>query len=133
MNAVVVDSSALVALVLEEDDATRILRALHDTELRQISAFTLLETSLVVMSRKGPAGQAIFEALVERLRLDVVAMDREHAQVARQGWIRFGKGRHPAGLNIGDCCSYALAYLSGLPLLCKGDDFPKTDLSLAQY
>lgn len=133
MNAVVVDSSALVALVLEEDDAPRILGALLATDMRQISAFSFLETSLVVMSRKGPAGHAIFEALVERFRLDVVAMDREHAQVARQGWVRFGKGRHPAGLNIGDCCSYALAYLSGFPLLCKGEDFQRTDLTLADY
>jgi ribonuclease VapC len=85
------------------------------------------------MSRKGPAGRLIFDSLCEELLLEVVPFTVEHLRLARQAWELFGKGRHPAGLNLGDCCSYALARATGHPLLCKGNDFVRTDLDLVSY
>jgi len=131
--AVVIDSSALVALALEEPEAQRLLAAIISTEMRQVSSFSVLETSLVLSSRKGAPGQAIFDSLLEFLRIEVMPLTLDQVRVARHAWTQFGKGRHPAALNIGDCCSYALARVSGFPLLCKGQDFPKTDLPLADY
>ena len=119
--------------MLREADAQRILSAILDTEIRRVSAFSVLEASLVVSSRKGAPGQAIFDSLLESFDLEVVPLDREQVHAAHRAWQHFGKGRHPAALNIGDCCSYALAQISGFPLLCKGEDFPKTDLLLLSY
>jgi len=131
--AVVIDSSALVALVLKEPEAQRMLAAVLATDIRQVSSFSVLETSLVLSSRKGAPGQVLFDSLLEFLRIEVVPLGLDHVRAARQAWARFGKGQHSAALNIGDCCSYALAQISGFPLLCKGQDFPQTDLPLMDY
>ncbi len=128
--ALVIDSSALIALFLEEGDRDRILDSILGARRRLLSAFSLLESGIVAEARKGPAGRALFDELCRSLELLVVALDEEQSRVAREAWRRFGKGRHPASLNIGDCCSYALARISGLPLLCKGQDFPETDLEI---
>lgn len=129
----VVDSSALVALALAEPEALALRAALLASPQRAIGAFSLLETTLVLLRRKGPPGRRLVEALADRLRLDVVPLDGAQVRLARAAWERFGKGRHPAALNIGDCCSYAVARQLARPLLCKGDDFPQTDLPLVRW
>ena len=126
----VVDSSALIAILLREPEEKAFLDLIFAAEERKVSAFSILETSCVIQSRRGPAGRSILDSLSEELSLEVVPFTTEHLQLARQAWERFGKGKHPAGLNLGDCCSYALARATGYPLLCKGNDFPRTDLDL---
>lgn len=123
-----VDSSALLAILFEEVERTRALDEIFDAERRLISSFSFLETSLVATSRKGLAGKTLLDGLLRDSGLEVVDLDREQAEIARDAWYEYGKGRHPAGLNIGDTCSYALARAAGLPLLFKGDDFGRTDL-----
>jgi len=124
----VVDSSALVAILFEEAERPRALDEIFDSERRHISAFSFLETSLVAISRKGVAGKTLLDGFLQESAIQVVSLDREQAETARDAWDEYGKGRHPAGLNIGDTCAYALARTTGLPLLYKGDDFGRTDL-----
>jgi ribonuclease VapC len=126
----VVDSSAFVALLLGEPEQERFARVLASAAELWVSAFSVLETAIVVADKKGPQGLLTWDALLLRLQVQVVPMTAIHATVARDAWLRFGKGRHPAALNIGDCCSYAVARHAGLPLLAKGADFPLTDLEL---
>jgi len=123
-----VDSSALIAILLSEDERATALDALFDAERRLMSAFSLVEASIVVTARKGIAGKSLLDGLLQDAGIEIVALDREQAEIARDAWYDFGRGRHAAALNIGDCCSYALARASDLPLLFKGDDFPHTDL-----
>lgn len=129
----VLDSSALLAILFKEPEQTAFLDLILDAEERRISSFSILETGAVILSRKGPAGRLIFDSLCDELLLEVTPFTAEHLRLARQAWERFGKGRHPAGLNLGDCCSYALARATGRPLLCKGNDFVRTDLDLVSY
>ncbi len=124
----VIDTSALVAVLLNEPEAARIARAIDLTSIRLLSAASFLETSIVLESRKGDAGGREFELLLYRAAIEVVAIDREQAEIARLAWRRYGKGRHPAGLNFGDCFAYALARQQGLPLLFQGGDFAHTDI-----
>ena len=126
----VLDSSALLAILFGEPEQNAFLDLIFDTAERRISAFSLLEAGSVVLARKGPAGRLIFDSLCEELALEVVPFTAEHMRLARQAWERFDRGRHPAALNLGDCCSYALARATGDPLLFKGNDFPQTDLEL---
>lgn len=84
---------------------------------------------MVIEAKKGEAGGREFDRLIHRAGIEIVAMDPEQVEMAREAWRNYGKGRHPAGLNIGDCCSYALSKYSGEPLLFKGGDFTKTDVS----
>ncbi len=132
-DAIVLDSSAVVAVLLDEPDAEPIKTALLAATKRWIGAFTALECSVVMTTRRGVAGQVAFEAMCQRLGIRTIPLTAELVGVARDAWTRFGRGRHPAALNVGDCCSYALARHSGFPLLCKGDDFPRTDLPLVPY
>jgi ribonuclease VapC len=129
-SGLVLDSSALLAIVFGEPEQNVFLDLIFDREERRISAFSVFEAGSVILSRKGPAGRLIFDSLCEELDLEVVPFTAEHTRLARQAWERFGKGRHPAALNLGDCCSYALARATGDPLLYKGNDFPQTDLDL---
>jgi ribonuclease VapC len=129
----VIDSSALLAILFNEPEHTKFLDLVFDTEERRISSFSVLETGAVILSRKGSTGRLIFDSLCDELSLQVVPFTAEHVRLARHAWERYGKGRHPAGLNLGDCCSYALARATGHPLLCKGNDFVKTDLELVSY
>ena len=124
----VIDTSALLAVLLNEYDAGRIAEAIEAASPRLLSAANLLEASIVIESRKGEAGGRELDLLVYRGGIEVVAVDQNQAETARVAWRRFGKGRHPAGLNYGDCFAYALARSRRLPLLCRGHDFPQTDL-----
>lgn len=128
----VLDSSALVALLLGESQAPALAAAIAADPKRLISAFTAFEAAVVVEARKGPSGGREFDLLVHRTHIEIVPMTADHFKVAREAYAKFGKGRHPAGLNLGDCCSYALAKYSGEPLLFVGDDFSKTDLKLVK-
>jgi len=124
----VIDTSALIAILLGEPEAGTLASAISKDARRLISAFTALETGIVIEAKKGEAGGRELDLLLHRARIEIVAMNSEQFEIARLAWRTYGKGRHPAGLNIGDCCSYALAKYSGEPLLFKGDDFLKTDL-----
>lgn len=127
----VIDTSALMAILFDEDDAPFYERAIEEDPVRLLSAGSLLEAAIVVEARFGAAGGRELDLLLHAAAVDVVPVDREQAELGRRAWRRFGKGNHPAGLNYGDCFAYALAARSGEPLLAKGDDFPRTDLRLA--
>ena len=124
----VIDSSALLALLLGEADAAEIARAIAADARRLASAFTVLEASVVIETKKGEAAGRELDLLLHRTDIDVVVMDAGQVELARSASRKYGKGRHPAGLNIGDCCSYALARYTGEPLLFKGGDFSQTDI-----
>ncbi|MEW5740870.1 MAG: type II toxin-antitoxin system VapC family toxin [Myxococcota bacterium] len=128
-DAMVVDSSAFVALLLGEPEQVAIARAIAAAAEVWASSFSILETAIVIGSKKGPQGLMAWDALVQRLAIEVVPLSSIHVTLAREAWLRFGKGRHAAGLNIGDCCSYAVAQHAGLPLLFKGEAFAKTDVT----
>ena len=124
----VIDTSAIIAILLEEPDAAALAEAIADDPKRLVSAFSVLEASIVIEARKGEPGGRELDLLLHRIQAQVVSVTSEQSELARRAWRQFGKGRHPAGLNIGDCCTYALAKLSGEALLFKGVDFSKTDL-----
>lgn len=127
----VIDTSALVAILAGEPEQRALAEAIQADPVRLISAATLLEATMVIESRYGPAGGRELDLLLHRAKVQVVDVSAEQTEIARAAWRRFGKGRHPAALNYGDCFSYALARVSGERLLCKGDDFARTDLPLS--
>lgn len=124
----VIDTSALVTILLGEPETEAFARAIAGDVRRLISAFTALETGIVIEAKKGEAGSRELDLLLHQARIEIVPMTPEHSEIARSAWRKYGKGRHKAGLNIGDCCSYALAKCSGESLLFKGDDFSQTDI-----
>ena len=124
----VLDTAALVALLLDEPEAEAFRAAVEEDTTRLVSAATLLETALIIEARKGEPGGRELDALILKAEIVVVAVDAEHVSEARRAYRRFGKGRHTAGLNFGDVFAYALARTAGEPLLFKGDDFAKTDI-----
>ena len=126
----VIDSSAIVAILLNEADAADIAQAIESNSQRLLSAANLLEASIVIESRKGEAGGRELDLLIYRAAIEIVAVDQDQAELARIAWRRFGKGRHPAGLNYGDCFANALARTRQLPLLFQGDDFSRTDIDI---
>lgn len=126
----VVDSSALVCLVFDEPEAEAFRAAIDADAVRLLSAVTFLEASIVVEARGGEAAASLLDELLREMGARVEAVTLAQAEAAREAWRRFGKGRHRAALNFGDCFSYALSRTAGQPLLCKGDDFPRTDLPL---
>ncbi|MDA8049429.1 MAG: type II toxin-antitoxin system VapC family toxin [Rhodospirillales bacterium] len=123
----VVDASALVAILLREPEAGRFERALADAAIRLLSAISRVWLSLVIEGRKRVAGRADAERLLRDGGFDVVSVTAQQAEIAIDAFRRYGRGRHRAGLNIGHCFSYALAAATGHRLLFKGDDFPHTD------
>ncbi len=127
----VIDTSALIAILFGEPEALSFTRVLAGETLKLISSFNALEAGIVVEARKGEAGGREFDLLMHRAQIEIVAMNADQAELARAAWRKYGKGNHPAGLNIGDCCAYALAKYSGEPLLFKGDDFSQTDIQPA--
>lgn len=129
----VADTSALVAVLLREPTADRLTGALDQAPLIRCSAVSLVEAAMVMQGRLGERGERELDLLVARLRLEIVPVTVEQAEVARSAFRRFGKGRHPAGLNFGDCFSYALARSLGEPLLFVGNDFSQTDVQVAPY
>ena len=129
---IAIDSSALVAILRGEPEADRFLQAIAAADGPLLSSVSLLETSMVLAGRNGDAAAwADLDALAARARVQVVAQDAELAEAARQAFLRYGKGRHPAALNLGGCASHALAKTRGVLLLFKGNDFPQTDLTAA--
>ena len=125
----VIETSAIIAVLLNEANAIGIARAIESCSPRLLSAANLLEASIVIESRKGEAGGRELDLLIYRAAIEIVAVDQDQAEIARLAWRRFGKGRHPAGLNYGDCFAYALAKSRRLPLLFQGDDFSQTDIT----
>lgn len=129
----VVDTSALVALLGMEAEAARLAAAIEADATRLISAASVVEAALVIESRYGPDGGRELDLLIAKAGLSVEPVTAQQAEIAREAWRRFGKGRHAAGLNFGDCFSYALARDTGEPLLFKGTDFPQTDVAAVAY
>lgn len=124
----VLDTSAIAAILFAEDEAERFSQAIEDDPLRLLSAGTALECSLVIESKLGEAGGRELDLLLLRSGIEIIPFNAEQLTVARQAFRSFGKGQHAAGLNYGDCFSYALSMTSGEPLLFKGGDFAKTDI-----
>jgi ribonuclease VapC len=125
----VIDTSAVVAIALNEPDSAELELRIADDPVRLISAATVLETTIVLETRLGDAGGREFDLWLLKVGAEVIPVDIEQTDAARRAWRRYGKGRHPAGLNYGDCFSYALALTRGEPLLFKGEDFAKTDIN----
>jgi ribonuclease VapC len=128
---VAVDTSALIAILYVEPEAERFRDVIGHAPVRLISAVPRVELSFVVEGRKGEAGRQELDHLLEWGEFQLAPMLGEHAQLAIEAFRRFGKGRHPASLNIGDCFSYALAKATGYPLLYKGNDFALTGIQPA--
>jgi ribonuclease VapC len=125
---VIADSSALIAILLGEPESQVFDQAILAAPSCRISAPTFVEVSIIVETRTGAEGVLLWESMLRQSNIAIQAFTEEHAFLARQAFSEFGKGRHPAGLNFGDCFSYALAKATGEPLLFKGDDFRKTDI-----
>ena len=124
----VIDTSAVLAILLGEPDAAAFASAIGNASPRLMSAANLLEASIVLDARKGEEGARDLDLLIYRAGIEIVPVDVEQAEVARLAWRTYGKGRHAAGLNFGDCFAYALAKVSAAKLLYKGSDFIHTDL-----
>lgn len=124
----IVDSSALLAMIFRELEAERITAALAEAEFCAMGAPTWAETAIVLAAKLGEASRPILARLIEDLDLAIVPFTAAHGRQAREAFLRFGRGRHPADLNYGDCLTYAVAKLSRQPLLFVGDDFGRTDL-----
>lgn len=127
----IVDTSALVAIILGEPDAEAHLRALLHADTLGVSAATLTEALIVVEAKQGPEAASDLGALLADVEAEIIPFDVDQAEAAALAWRRFGKGRHPASLNLGDLFSYALAATRGEPLLFKGSDFAQTDIRQA--
>src|SRR5262245_21450405 len=126
----VIDTSAFLAIFFNEPERAAFLQAIREDGARLVSAANVLETSIVLEARQGELAGREFDLFLHRLHIAVVSVDETQVSIARTAWRHYGKGRHPAGLNFGDCFSYALCRTSGEPLLAKGNDFPKTDLRI---
>ena len=127
----ILDTSVLIALLRREPDCARYERVLGAGSPVVASSATLVETAIVAEGKGGPAAGVELDALLRDLGVQIIPFTAEHAALAREGWRRFGKGRHKAGLNFGDCFAYALARARNEPLLFKGDDFVQTDVKAA--
>jgi ribonuclease VapC len=124
----VIDTSALVAMLSNEPEAERFETAVEADHVRLMSTASYLETAIVIETRLGEPGGRELDLWLHRAAVDLVGVDSDQADAARVAYRMYGKGRHRAGLNYGDCFSYALAKVSGQPLLFKGDDFALTDI-----
>ncbi len=129
----IIDTSALVAILDQEPEAERIARTLAATPERMLSAANLLEVGIVMQARRGDDGTRDVELLLAKLRVEIVPFTARQAEIARKAFRRYGRGRHDAKLNFGDCFAYALAKDAAAPLLFKGDDFGQTDVLAAPY
>lgn len=126
----IVDTSAIIAILLGEPESDRLTRALDADPVRWMSAATRVEVGIVAMVKRA-GGEHDVERLLQEAAIEIVAVTSEHAKIALDAYARFGKGRHAAGLNFGDCFSYALAHATGQPLLFVGEDFARTDVRVA--
>jgi ribonuclease VapC len=127
----VIDASAIVAIAFNEPEAKSFRERIADDPVRLISAATVFEAAMVIETRLGEAGGAELDLWLHKADVEIVAVTADHGDQARRAWRRYGKGRHPAGLNFGDCFSYALASLTREKLLFKGEDFSNTDILVA--
>ena len=124
----VLDTSAIISILLKENDRDDFIDAIASDPVRLISSVNALESALVIEARKSDFGGREFDLLLHRAEIDIVPFTREHMEEARSAWRKYGKGNHPAGLNFCDCCAYALSQLSREALLFKGNDFNRTDV-----
>lgn len=127
----IVDASVVVAIIAREPGYESLAEKLSRAEIPAIGTPTLTECGIVLSARFGPSGQSILEQFLQRFSLMEVPFTEAHWRTAVNAFERFGKGRHPAGLNFGDCMSYAVARLADRPLLCIGNDFVRTDIQIA--
>ena len=127
----VIDTSALVAILKDEPQRAALSRAIVSSARCQMSAATLVEAGIVMQGQYGNDGARRLDRLLLQTEIEIVPLTTAHADLAREAFRRFGKGRHPAGLNFGDCFAYALATALGEPLLFVGDDFGQTDVGVA--
>lgn len=127
----VIDTSAIAAIAFDEPEAAEFENKVVVDPIRLISAATVLEAAMVIESRLGEAGGSELDLWLHKAGVEIVPVDSHQLDLARRAWRRFGKGRHAAGLNFGDCFSYALSITSQEPLLFKGKDFSKTDVLAA--
>ncbi|MBM3745204.1 MAG: type II toxin-antitoxin system VapC family toxin [Acidobacteria bacterium] len=125
----VLDTSAIVGILLGDPERQRLLAEIDRSPLVAVGAPTLFECAMVVSSRLHCDARPRLIEFLRRAEVETIPFTREHYEVASDAFFRYGKGRHPAALNFGDCLAYAVARLSGLPLLYIGDDFSKTDLT----
>jgi len=125
---VVIDSSVLIAILLDEPEAKYFEKSLADTYDIFISAVSIVESSMVIEYRKQEQGAKEYDELLKKIAPNIIEFNEQQAKLARIAWRKYGKGRHPAKLNFGDCCSYATAKYLNQPLLFKGNDFSKTDI-----
>ena len=125
-----VDTSAAVAIVLGEPGTEELAVHLENALARLMPAAIRVELGIVLEARLWPAGQDIVERLIRDAKIDIVPVDADLAARAMSGWRRYGQGHHPAGLNFGDCFTYALAERTGYPVLCTGNDFAATDIAV---
>ena len=127
----IVDSSAIIAILLKEPGYEPLRDHLAAAKQVSVGAPTVLESALVLSARLGRAGKTLLARFLQEAEIEVVEFAADHWTVAADAFVAYGKGRHPAGLNFGDCMTYAVAKLAEEPLLCLGDDFAATDLELA--
>ena len=130
--SLVIDTSAAVAVILGEPGGDELAAHLEDAVARLMPAAIRVELGIVIEARLWPAGQDVVDRFLRDARIDIVPVDAELAERAMSGWRRYGKGRHRAGLNFGDCFTYALAEQTGHPVLCIGDDFAATDIAVVR-
>ena len=126
----VIDTSAVVAILEHEPERTAFLQAIETADSRRMSIASFVEVSIIADRRRGPAGVSALDDFISLAAIELMSLDLEQGRLARAAYSRFGKGRYRAGLNYGDCFAYALARALGEPLLCKGDDFARTDVVL---
>ena len=129
----VLDSSAIIAIALEEPEFERLIDAIEQAEIVIVGAPTLLETSIVLTTRLRQDARPLLQDFLAEVDAEVIEFAEAHFRSATAAFMRFGKGMHPAGLNFGDCMSYAIADIAGMPLLFIGDDFSRTDIERAEY
>lgn len=129
----IVDTSAIIAILKNEPERDRLLEAIARADRPRMSAVTAVEAGIVAETIGGEVGARDLDLLIFRLAVEIVVFTPDQAAIARRAHSRFGKGRHPAGLNFGDCIAYALARDTGEPLLFKGGDFARTDVIAAEY
>lgn len=127
----VIDTSAIVSILRNEPDAARLERALVADRIRLVPATCVLEARMVLISRLGEHALAEVDLWLHKIEATIIVVDADLVDLATQGWLNYGKGRHPAALNFADCISYALAKRADEPLLFIGNDFPQTDIEAA--
>jgi ribonuclease VapC len=130
--SLIVDTSAAVAVILGEQGSEELAAYLEGALTRLMPAAIRVELGIVIEARLWPSGQDVVDRFLRDAKVDIVPIDADLAARALSGWRRYGKGRHPAGLNFGDCFTYALAEQTGHPVLCTGGDFAATDITVLQ-